>query len=65
MLKNLYQHAKPGCLFGVNVWGNKDNNNLMGAMRDSILDSGFSLPEERSNFHLYKKVPALAEEAGW
>ena len=41
MLKNLHKHAQPGCLFGVNVWGNKNNNNLMLAIRDAILESGF------------------------
>jgi len=61
MLKNLHAHSKPGCLFGVNVWGNKHNNNLMMSIRDAILESGYELPQERSNFHLYKKVPALAE----
>lgn len=65
MLKNLHAHSSPGCLFGVSVWGNKNENNLMTSIRDSILESGFELPEERSNFHLYKKVPALAEETGW
>ena len=57
MLKNLYDSASEGCLFGVNVWGNKDHNNLMLAIRDSILENGFKLPEMRSNFHLYDKVP--------
>lgn len=65
MLTNLHSHAQPGCLLGVNVWGNKERNNLMMAMRDAILEGGFELPKERSNFHLYQKVPALAEETGW
>ena len=37
MMTNLYNHSKPGCLFGVNVWGDKNQNNLMIAMRDSIV----------------------------
>lgn len=37
----------------------------MNAMRQSIIDSGFELPKERSNFHLYKKVGDLAQESGW
>lgn len=60
MLKNLYDSAAPGCLMGVSVWGNKDNNNFMTTMRSSIIESGFTLPEERSNFYLYKKVDKLA-----
>ena len=35
------------------------------AIRDSIIESGFDLPAERSNFHLFNKVPQLAREAGW
>lgn len=50
---------------GVSVWGNKNNNPLMTSIRDSYVEAGVSLPEERSNFHLYKKVPALAEKCGW
>lgn len=33
MLKNLHKHAEKGCLLGVSVWGNKDNNNLMTSIR--------------------------------
>jgi len=28
MLKNLYDHAEKGCLLGVTVWGNKEENNF-------------------------------------
>lgn len=65
MLKSLYDQAEPGCLLGVTVWGDKDKNNLMGAMRSSILEAGFDLPNERSNFHLYRKVDKIAEKIGW
>lgn len=65
MLTNLGKQSTKGCLFGLSVWGNKDLNNLMGGIRDSILESGFELPPERSNFHLYRKVGKIAEQAGW
>lgn len=65
MLTNLHKEAEKGCLLGVSVWGNKDNNNLMTSIRESYLEANVELPEERSNFHLYKKVPALSEKCGW
>lgn len=65
MLTNLHRHAAAGCLFGVSVWGNKTENNFMSAIREAILENGFDLPPQRSNFHLYKKVGALAESTGW
>jgi hypothetical protein len=33
MLKNLHNEAEKGCLLGVSVWGNKDQNNFMNAIR--------------------------------
>lgn len=65
MLRNLHAHSEPGCLFGLSVWGNKEHNNLFNSIRESIQDSGFELPLERSNFHLYRKVGDLAEQTGW
>lgn len=65
LMKNLYSYAKPGCLFGLSVWGNKEKNTLMNAIRQSIIESGFELPQTRSNFHLYKKVGGLAQQSGW
>lgn len=65
MLANLHAHAKPGCLLGVSVWGNLDKSTLMHTIIGSILESGVQPPKERSPFHLYKKVPSLAEETGW
>lgn len=37
----------------------------MDSMRTSILESGFELPNARSNFYLYKKVGKMAEKIGW
>ncbi len=37
MLRNLHQYAEKGCLLGVSVWGNKDNNNLMTSIRQAYL----------------------------
>lgn len=37
----------------------------MDLMRQSILESGFELPNARSNFHLYKKAGKIAEKIGW
>jgi SAM-dependent methyltransferase len=65
MLTNLHAHSSPGCLLGVSVWGNKDKNTLMNHIRESLEENHFELPEERSLFHLYGKVPALAAETGW
>lgn len=65
MLRNLYSHAEKGCLLGVSVWGNKNNNNLMTSIRESYIEANVPLPDERSNFHLYKKVSHLASECGW
>ena len=45
MLRNLHQMASDDCLLGVSVWGNKDNNNLMMSIRESILELGLDLPE--------------------
>lgn len=65
MLNNLNVHAVQGCLFGLSVWGSKAENILMGLMREAIEESGFELPNERSNFHLFGKVEGLAEKTGW
>lgn len=65
MMENLNRQSKQGCLFGLSVWGNKLQNNLFAAIRDSIIENDFKLPAERSNFHLYKKVANLAEQTGW
>ena len=65
MLKNLYDSAAPDCLMGVSVWGDKKNNNLMTSIRASIIEAGIELPDERSNFYLYKKIEELAEKCGW
>ncbi len=65
MLKNLSNHSKKGCLFGLSVWGKKQENNLFTAIRESIIENNIQLPEQRSNFHLYKKVGKLAEQSGW
>lgn len=37
MLKNLYSEAESGCLLGISVWGDKNNNNLMNSIRESYL----------------------------
>lgn len=65
MLQNLSRLSKPGCLFGLSVWGNKTTNNYFKAILESIIENGFQPPEERSKFHLYKNVGPLAEQAGW
>jgi len=66
MLKNLFDHSKAGCLFGLTVWGNKADNNLQTIFPQLSKEYGF--PEgsnTRSNFFLYKKVTEMAEKAGW
>lgn len=60
MLQSLYDQAEEGCLLGVTVWGDKNKNNYLDSVRISILESGFELPNARSNFHLYKKVGKIA-----
>lgn len=65
MLQNLSNLAKPGCLFGLSVWGKRELNNMHMAILESIVENGFPLPEERSKFHLYQKVAPLAEQTGW
>lgn len=41
MMRNLYAHSRPGCLFGLSVWGSKEQNNLFSSIRESIEESGF------------------------
>lgn len=45
MLRNLHKHSAKGCLFGLSVWGSKEENNFMAAVRDSILENGYELPQ--------------------
>ena len=65
MLKNLHSMATDDCLLGVTVWGDKNRNNLMKSIREAILESGATLPEERSPFYLHEKVGELAACCGW
>lgn len=39
LLKNMHCHAAKGCLFGVSVWGNKEQNTLFNAIRESLIES--------------------------
>ena len=65
MLRNLHGMANEDCMMGISVWGDKNKNNLMMSIRESILEIEADLPEERSNFHLYNKVEDLVDKCGW
>lgn len=65
ILRNLHSYAQPGCLFGVSIWGSMAQTTMITTLLKSMKECGIDPPPERSNFHLYQKVPALAKEAGW
>lgn len=65
MLKNLHELAAPGCLMGVTIWGEKSKSNLLTLSEKATEVLGLPPIPYRSNFHLYGKIPELAEASGW
>jgi trans-aconitate methyltransferase len=66
MLKNLNSMAEDGCLLGVTIWGNKELSNFMTLIPQAMKAKGLMQgPPPRSPFHLYGKLPELAEQSGW
>ena len=65
MMKNLHSMAAEGCLMGATVWGNKEASNFMTLSAQAMIANGKEPPKVRTPFHLYQKLPELAEQSGW
>lgn len=65
MLANFYKHAKPGCLLGVSVWGDKARSTKFSVLEQAMKENGIDTSKVRSEFHLYKLLGEKAIKAGW
>ena len=64
MLKNFHSMAAEGCLLGVTIWGEKALSNFMTILPEAMKANGAE-PPLRNPFHLYGKIPELADQSGW